>query len=246
MMLNKFMFQKFSFLLTIVITVSLSKAQTEECGHEELNKCSLQVNRATELNFAPKREELAELCPDLENGLKCIRSYTRRCMDIKKRQQFMKLYKGTEQIIRDLCIEGQFQNEFLKHAACLQTVRPQHQKCALKYQETIASIGMPKANHTTQIQQNTNEDVKKVCCSFREYLDCSEDVTRRTCGYETGMFIRGFLKKMSNTLEKDYCDEYYRDGVNHCPNIYSSATSIIATTTKALFLPIFIVLINLR
>jgi hypothetical protein len=98
----------------------------------------------------------------LENGLKCIRSYTRRCMDIKKRQQFMKLYKGTEQIIRDLCIEGQFQNEFLKHAACLQTVRPQHQKCAVKYQETIASIGMPKANHT-QIQQNANEDVKKVC-----------------------------------------------------------------------------------
>lgn len=154
-------------LFLFLFIVSIARAQTEECGHEELNKCSLQVNRAAELNFAPKREELAELCPDLENGLRCIRSYTRRCMSLQKRQQFMKLYKGTEQIIRDLCIEGEFQNEFLKHSPCLQTVRSQHEKCAVKYQETMASVNMPKANHThmhhEHHQHNTNDDVKKVC-----------------------------------------------------------------------------------
>jgi hypothetical protein len=84
-------------------------------------------------------------------------------MSLQQRQQFMKLYSGTEQIIRDLCREGQFQNEFLKHAACLQTVKPQHQKCAIKYQETMESINKPKANHTHAQQQNTNDDVKKVC-----------------------------------------------------------------------------------
>lgn len=84
--------------------------------------------------------------------------------------------------------------------------------------------------------------------SFREYLDCSEDVTRRTCGAETGTFIRGFLKKMSSTLEKDYCEEYYKQGVNQCPNIFSSASSLVATSTavKALLLSLFMVVVNLR
>ena len=84
--------------------------------------------------------------------------------------------------------------------------------------------------------------------SFREYLDCSEDVTRRTCGAETGTFIRGFLKKMSSTLEKDYCEEYYKQGVNQCPNIFSSASSLFATPTvvKALLLSLLMVMLNLR
>lgn len=84
--------------------------------------------------------------------------------------------------------------------------------------------------------------------SFREYLDCSEHVTRRTCGHETGTFIRGFLKKMSNTLEKDYCDEYYQKGVNQCPNILSSAVSLgsISNVVKALLLPLLIVFVNWR
>ena len=79
-------------------------------------------------------------------------------------------------------------------------------------------------------------------------MDCSEHVTRRTCGHETGTFIRGFLKKMSNTLEKDYCEEYYKEGVNQCPNIFSSAVSIvsISNVVKSLLLPILIVFVNMR
>lgn len=249
------MFNKLSLLVTLLITVYVSKVRAEECGHEELNKCakSLQaLKSATDLSFAPKREELAELCPDLDAGLKCIRSYTRRCMTLQQRQQFMKIYKGTDDVIRDLCREGDYQNEFLKHSQCLRTVKPAHKKCEEKYQETMLSLKTPKANHTMQseqqTEQNTNDDVRKVCCSFREYLDCSEDVTRRTCGAETGTFIRGFLKKMSSTLEKDYCEEYYKQGVNQCPNIFSSGSSLVATSTvvKSVLLSLLMVMVNLR
>lgn len=151
-----------------ILAVYASKVRAEECGHEELNKCSKSLQAlksATDLSF--EREELADLCPDLEAGLKCIRSYTRRCMTFQQRQQFMKIYKGTDDVIRDLCREGDYQNEFLKHSACLQTVKPQHKKCEEKYQETMLSVSAPKANHTAhneqQTEQNTNDDVKKVC-----------------------------------------------------------------------------------
>lgn len=88
-------------------------------------------------------------------------------MTLPQRQQFMKIYKGTDDVIRDLCREGDYQNEFLKHAACLRTVKPQHKKCEEKYQETMLSLKTPKANQTMhneqQTEQNTNDDVRKVC-----------------------------------------------------------------------------------
>ena len=88
-------------------------------------------------------------------------------MTLPQRQQFMKIYKGTDDVIRDLCREGEYQNEFLKHASCLRTVKPQHKKCEEKYQETMLSLKTPKANQTMnneeQTVQNTNDDVKKVC-----------------------------------------------------------------------------------
>lgn len=236
------------YLALIVFTVLVTLTRAEECGHEELNKCSKSLqalNSASDLNFTPRREELDELCPELEAGLRCISSYTRRCMTLQKRNQFMKIYKGTKEVIRDICKEGEFQNEFLKHAACLRTVKPKHKKCEEKYQETMNSIKAPKTNSTDGAR---DDDVKNVCCSFREYLDCSEIVTRRTCGADTGTFIRGFLKKMSSTLEEDYCQEYYQAGDNQCPNLYSSSTVVFSSSNivKSIVITLVTSLISLR
>ncbi|CRK94525.1 CLUMA_CG008028, isoform A [Clunio marinus] len=213
----------------------------EDCGHEELSRCAkpLQLLQSTtDLSFAPKREELSKLCPEFHSGLRCIGSYTRRCMTQMQREEFNKIYQGTNELIKELCREGDYQNEFLKHSPCLQTVKPLHIKCAERYQQTMSSIFKASANQTTHKQQqhhsvhkkddddggNDIENVKIVCCSFKEYLDCSEDVTRRTCGMDTGLFIRDFIHRMSDTLMQNYCEEYYK-GSNHCPkNKFSMAT----------------------
>lgn len=47
---------------------------------------------------------------ELRKGVRCIQSYTRRCMDLQQRNQFNKLYHGTNQFIRDLCNKGEFQD----------------------------------------------------------------------------------------------------------------------------------------
>lgn len=46
---------------------------------------------------------------DLHTGLECIRSYTRRCMSQHEREHFNKLYFGTNEMIKDLCSEGAYQ-----------------------------------------------------------------------------------------------------------------------------------------
>lgn len=42
-------------------------------------------------------------------GLECIRSYSRRCMSQHERDHINKIYYGTNEMIKDLCMEGQYQ-----------------------------------------------------------------------------------------------------------------------------------------
>ncbi|XP_055628084.1 uncharacterized protein LOC129769694 [Toxorhynchites rutilus septentrionalis] len=243
-------YNRLSLLITVLMTVSLAKIKAENCGQEELARCArpFQVlQSSTDLSIATKKEELDKICPDLNAGLQCIRSYTRRCMTLEQRDRFNKLYNGTHQFVRDLCKEGPYQNEFLSHAPCLQRVKPDYEVCGRKYHNTVSVITQQQQqqqqhhhqsrhekhhqqqqqqqqpNHHTQAGRNAEDDVRTVCCSFIEYLDCSESAAKKTCGSDTARFTRGFLDKMSSTLIKMYCEDYYRS--NKCPSMQSSAVS---------------------
>uniref|UniRef100_A0A2M4AAG4 Putative lateral signaling target protein 2 n=2 Tax=Anopheles triannulatus TaxID=58253 RepID=A0A2M4AAG4_9DIPT len=262
-------YNRLSILVTVFITVNLARIRAENCGQEELTNCvrPFQVIQSpSDLSIATKREDLDRVCPDLNHGLQCIRSYTRRCMNLEQRNHFNQLYNGTHQFVRDLCREGEYQKEFLAHAPCLQLVRPDYEVCGRRYHQTVIAItqqGQPaehhqhnhqhhhhhqhhdqehhqqqqllqhnvrrhRRNHHTASRTDDEDDVQKVCCSFLEYLDCSEAAARKTCGAATAQFTRGFLDKMSSTLIKMYCEDYYKS--NKCPSMYSSA----ATSTWSL------------
>lgn len=243
--LSKF-YHRMSILITVFITVNLAKIKAENCGQEELARCArpFQVlQSSTDLSIATKKEELDKICPDLTTGLQCIRSYTRRCMTLDQRDRFNKLYNGTHQFVRDLCREGPYQNEFLSHAPCLQRVKPDYEVCGRRYHNTVSVITQQEhqhhhehqarherhhqqqqqlQNHHTTDGRNAEDDVRTVCCSFIEYLDCSEGAAKKTCGADTAKFTRGFLDKMSSTLITMYCEDYYRS--NKCPSAQSSAS----------------------
>lgn len=87
-----------------------------------------------------------------------------------QRDQFNQIYQGTNELIKDLCREGDYQDEFLKHSNCLQTVKPLHVKCNSRYQLTMSSIFKASENRTAQNQQQQQgsgesdaENVKIVC-----------------------------------------------------------------------------------
>ncbi len=48
--------------------------------------------------------------------------------------------------------------------------------------------------------QDSEENVRLLCCSFQKYLHCSESVVNTTCGYETARFTKSFLDRMSGPL----------------------------------------------
>ncbi|XP_052872883.1 uncharacterized protein LOC128278241 [Anopheles cruzii] len=139
-------------LLLVTMAALVRQVTTEDCGQEELVQCTrpLQVLSATsELSFVTKKEELDKLCPDLHTGLHCIRSYTRRCMNIHQRDHFNKLYHGTNEVIHELCEEGSYQEDFLRHAPCMRHVKKDYEVCAARYQSTMAKIGQTMATTTT-------------------------------------------------------------------------------------------------
>lgn len=63
--------------------------------------------KSSQLNFNFHLKSCAN--SDLHTGLECIRSYTRRCMSQHEREHFNKLYFGTNEMIKDLCSEGAYQ-----------------------------------------------------------------------------------------------------------------------------------------
>ncbi|EDW73709.1 uncharacterized protein [Drosophila tropicalis] len=200
-------------LLLISMALLLALARSEECGQEEFTKCAEPLDMlhlTKEFSMGPaKKEELDKLCHELRKGVRCIQSYTRRCMDLQQRNQFNKLYHGTNQFIRDLCNKGEFQEEYLKHAACSEMAKKQFEVCANRYKETMVFL-KPNKNQENQENGTLNENIKTICCSINELGDCSENAARKICGNEAAKFTRELVDKYANSLTKLYCEDFTR------------------------------------
>lgn len=94
------------------ILAILSVVTATDCGQEELLQCQnslLELNEFSDLSFLSRKSNLQKQCPDLLNGLECIQSYTRRCMNTDQRAHFNKLYAGTSEMIHQLCQDNAYQ-----------------------------------------------------------------------------------------------------------------------------------------
>ncbi|XP_008559174.1 uncharacterized protein LOC103579527 [Microplitis demolitor] len=182
----------------------LASCRGHECGQENLIKCARPLGKITDnnnLGFVTTKNELQALCPDLQSSMKCINSYTKNCMPDEQRQNFYSLYQGVNIAIKELCQEGSYQDAFLKHAPCMQKVQTDYELCSKRYQQSV--VELESKNKT-----KSSENIKSVCCAFREFLECSHHTVRRKCGEETAEFTKDFLDRMSDSLIKVHCSPY--------------------------------------
>ncbi|XP_032673777.1 uncharacterized protein LOC116845335 isoform X2 [Odontomachus brunneus] len=182
----------------------------EECGRDELVRCARPLERINnnDLSLVTKKEEFNKLCPDLEAGMNCIKRYTINCMKEKERDHFNALYTGTNMAIMELCQDGPYQDEFLRHAPCMQKVKDEYEMCYKKYQKITQEI--ERTNHT----DGQGSSLKSLCCAFQEYLECSHHTVRRQCGDDTARFTKEFLDRMSSSLMKAHCTPYTHEECN--------------------------------
>ncbi|XP_075219606.1 uncharacterized protein LOC142323620 [Lycorma delicatula] len=204
-------FTTFLMVSTILLTVwsygSDAAPSNPECGEEMLVKCSYPLktifNDNQDLSFATKKEELEQLCPDLNEGLRCIDEYTRKCLEPHQRSHFNLLYTDTSMVIQEICKQTPYQEEFLRHAPCMRLVKEDYEECTNNYQQKLQAM-----NNQSLQGGDSEQKVKKLCCSFQEYLRCSKAIVMDRCGEDTATFTEGFLRRMSTSLIKIHCEKY--------------------------------------
>ncbi|XP_065575876.1 uncharacterized protein LOC136037213 isoform X2 [Artemia franciscana] len=177
-----------------------------QCRQESLNNCTDPLKVVTSnrnLGFATTKEELDSLCPKLLGGLECITNYSRRCLDPGHGEFFHMLYAGTEKVIQDLCLDEEYQKEYLSHAMCMRSVQSGYEQCASIYQDQVHSVN--SFDEFDAYDEDTIQTTWKLCCSFRTYIECSQQHVFARCGHETSVFTGSFLDKMAGSLVHGYC-----------------------------------------
>lgn len=176
----------------------LGSCRSEECGHERLVKCGRPLERINTSSFVETKEELQRVCPDFEAGMKCIQTYTLDCLQEKQREHFNSLYLSTYKVVMELCQDGPYQDEFLRHTRCMKTVQPEYELCSKRYQKTTQELEQRN-------QTSPQETMKPLCCGFKGFLECAHHTIRRACGEETAQFGKEFLDRMSSSLLRSHC-----------------------------------------
>ena len=132
-------------------------------------------------------------------------------------------------------MEGPYQTEYLIHAPCMKSVQTQYQECSDRYQEKLKQI---QADPRSKVQGSSSSSPDKVgllCCSFQEYLDCSQHVVNNTCGFHTASFTKGFLDRMAKPLAKGHCQSY-PSGSYHCQETtthFSVFSTVVMSSSEA-------------
>lgn len=202
--------------LSLCLLGSLSHVESSKCSADAMSRCTDPLKVVTDnkdLGFATSKDELDEMCPKLMDGLKCIDDFTTTCLDEDHRAYFNTLYTGTTQVIMDLCQAGDYQTEYLKHAACMRQAQTEYESCVDIYQLRIKTLNKGEVAAPSDEEDN----VQILCCSFQRYLHCSEQVVNSTCGDHTAGFTKQFLDRMSGPLVQQHC-QHYEHGSHMCPD----------------------------
>ena len=103
------------------------------------------------------------------DGLRCIDDYSTNCLDEDHRAYFLTLYNGTTQVIlviltsqchiiicqviMDLCLAGEYQTEYLKHAGCMRRAQTEYEACVDTYHLWLNSLIKEREQISTRVQE---------------------------------------------------------------------------------------------
>lgn len=235
--------RSFAVFSAVFFTVITTKVKGHEhCTLQQLTDCAkpLSVLIDSGLTFISSQADLDKICPELRGAISCIHSHTRRCMTNNQSEHFQKLFRGTGKMVTELCVNGTFQQEYLKHAPCMKQAESENEVCLKRY-----ARAMKEVTDNTPEMDNSDPDIfnalkkkreaadlgiRNVCCIFQEYVECLTHTMRRKCGEEAAKFSNKFMEKISAAMMKSHCRQY---GRRHC-GLTSSGT--IEESTLALVL----------
>ncbi|XP_067129352.1 uncharacterized protein [Centruroides vittatus] len=225
-----------SSLKTLFMLLCLSyecNGKSFNCSLENFQKCmaSLQaVTQSEKLAFATTREELKDVCLQLQEGFYCVENHSKKCFSSSQKRLFDSVVSGSRNVIEDLCVPGIVQEKYLRYAKCFKNVSTDERKCATQYHRMV---------HLSEYEEDTKSEVedglKETCCAFTEFVHCKYIHAVRDCGQDAGDFLQNHMDRMSGSLIHQHCSLYTFQS-----DACTTASATTLTTDQPWMLPVII------
>ncbi|KAL3185811.1 hypothetical protein MRX96_028697 [Rhipicephalus microplus] len=208
------------------LTSTLSKVSpVERCTNDQYQRCleSLEsVAKGEDITLVTSKRELHHVCRKLKRVVDCVDEHTAQCFDATLQRLFNQVVAGAKETIAEVCLPGDTQDDFLRHARCNRNVTLDEEKCAPAYRRTL------ELAKTVSQAQDVDHGLKRSCCAFSEFVECKNFHVERDCGDRASAFFSRHMQRISGPLIEDHCGHYAHGG--SCDD---SAASSADRQTKA-------------
>ncbi|XP_023220180.1 uncharacterized protein LOC111622094 [Centruroides sculpturatus] len=142
------------------------------CSSENFQKCmdSLQaVTQSEKLAFATTKEELSDVCQQLKEGFYCVENHSKKCFSTTQRRLLDSVVSGSRNVIKDLCVSGNIQDNYLRFASCFKNVSTDEKKCASQYRRMLHL-----SEYEEDVKTDEVEDGLKETCWYDSYVSAEQ------------------------------------------------------------------------
>ncbi|XP_023242174.1 uncharacterized protein LOC111640397 [Centruroides sculpturatus] len=195
-----------SSLKTLFMLLCLSyefNGKSFNCSLENFQKCmaSLQeVTKSEKLAFATTKEELTNVCQQLQEGFYCVENHSKRCFSPSQKRLFDSVVSGSRNVIEDLCVSGVVQENYLRYAKCFKNVSTDKSKCATQYHRMVQL-----SESEEDINDEVEDGLKETCCCF-----CNRQLSNIIFWYSDNGYYLRYAKCFKNvSTDKSKCATQY-------------------------------------
>lgn len=178
---------------------------SEQCTNDQYQRClsSLEsVAKGEDITLVTSKPELHHVCRKLKRVVDCVDKHTAQCFDAALQRLFNQVVAGAKETIAEVCLPGDTQDDFLRHARCNRKVTMDETKCAPAYRRTL------ELAKTVSQTQDVDRGLRRSCCAFSEFVECKSFHVSRDCGERASEFFARHMERISGPLIEDHCGPY--------------------------------------
>ncbi|XP_054160027.1 uncharacterized protein LOC128958237 [Oppia nitens] len=204
--LQKLLTQCSSIVLLLALVVNgrpkceISDAYANECGKK------LMFISPDEVHLPNDDTELKTRCADIDEGLKCLKKYSKSCLDPFATQMMNLVVKNGDKLEAKYCKNDSERLKLLKSFQCAKDADLSPIKlCIAKF--------VVQAEHLADVPGDHR--IPAACCSFQMLKKCIQDKSVGLCNQPDKVnYITNFLTELTSDVVKTGCGRF--DSLTHC------------------------------
>jgi len=153
-------------------------------------------------------EEMMKSCGSIDEGLQCLKKYSKSCLDPFATQIMNIVVKNGDKMEQKYCKDDSGRKTLLGHFACSSPTQERLDKLHLCMDKWIVQM-----EHLSNV--SGDHRIPATCCSFLVMDKCVKDTLTQICDKPDSVaYINTFLTEMTGEIVKVGCGKF--DNLGHC------------------------------